>query len=244
MNALRTLLVDDEPRARARMRRLLEPHADVCVVGEAGSGREAVEQVMRLQPDLVFLDVRMPGGLGTEAAARLRDYLPDGVRPALVFATAHAEHAVEAFALEGVHYLLKPVERDALAEALRRVRRAQWRRAGAAPVVAPAPAPLVGHRGTATLPVAVHAVRLVQVEGGVAFATTVDDERVRLTGSLAELEAELPTPPFVRVSRGALVHGERVVALHRGSGVEVELEGGARVKVSRRRVKAVEALLR
>jgi len=247
--SLRTLLVDDEPRARARLRRLLAPHSDVAIVAEAASGEEAVRQVMALQPDLVFLDVRMPGGLGTEAAAQLRDYLPDGVRPAVVFTTAHAEHAVEAFALEGVHYLLKPVERDKLAEALRRVRRRHWQRTGApaAPpppaAAVPGPTTLTGHRGAATLPVPVHTIRYVDVDDGVPFAHT-DSQRIRLSGSLAEIEAELPTPPFLRVSRRAVVHGERVVRLHRqGSAYEAELDGGVRVRVSRRRVKALEALL-
>jgi len=248
MSSLRALLVDDEPRARKRLRRLLRPHADVVVVAEAATGEEAVRQAMQLQPDVVFLDIRMPGGLGTDAAATLRDYLPDGVRPALVFTTAHADHAVEAFALEGVHFLLKPIERDALAEALRRVRRAHWQRSPTPSAPPPpadtAPEALTGHRGADTLAVPVHAIRTVQVEDAVAFAHTVHEERIRLGGSLAEAEAQLPTPPFVRVSRSAIVHAERVVTLHRqGSAWEAELEGGQRVRVSRRRVKGLEALL-
>jgi DNA-binding LytR/AlgR family response regulator len=125
---LRALVVDDEPRARARLRRLLEPHSDVVVIGEAQTGAEAVAKTLELRPDIVFLDVNMPELSGTDAAARLRDYLPQSVRPAVVFTTAHAEHAVEAFALESVDYLLKPVERDRLAETLRRVRQAHWAR--------------------------------------------------------------------------------------------------------------------
>jgi DNA-binding LytR/AlgR family response regulator len=166
-----------------------------------------------------------------------------------VFTTAHAEHAVEAFALEGVDYVLKPVERDRLAEALRRVRRTIWSRQPAPTGDQPAPAQagaafVTGHHGTAVSSIPVGSLRSVEVEDGVAWGCTVDGERTRLSGSLAELEAELPSPPFVRVSRSALVHVERALRLRPvGSSYEVELEGGARVKVSRRRVKRLESLM-
>lgn len=247
---IRALVVDDEPRARARLRRLLEPHTDVQVVGEATTGSEAVQQVLALRPDLVFLDVRMPELSGTDAAAQLRSYLPESVRPALVFTTAHAEHAVQAFALEGVDYLLKPVERDRLAQALRRVRQARWAQQPAPTAAAPKAAPaqgtgfLTGHHGAAIASIPVGSLRHIQVEDGTAWAHTTDGKRTRLSGSLAELEAELPSPPFLRVSRSAIVHTERVLRLHpSGSSYEAEVEGGDRVKVSRRRVKFLESAL-
>jgi two-component system LytT family response regulator len=247
---LRALVVDDEPRARARLRRLLEPHSDVVVIGEAQTGAEAVAKTLELRPDIVFLDVNMPELSGTDAAARLRDYLPQSVRPAVVFTTAHAEHAVEAFALESVDYLLKPVERDRLAETLRRVRQAHWARTGAAPTAAPlatateSAAYLTVHHGRAIESIAVGALLFVQVDAGTAFAHTVDGETSRLSGGLADIEAELPSPPFVRVSRSAMVNVERALRLWpSGSSVEVELEGGHRVQVSRRRVKRLEGLM-
>lgn len=240
---IRALVVDDEPRARSRLRRLLEPHTDVVVVGEAATGSGAVKQVLALQPDLVFLDVRMPDGQGTEAVEQLRSFLPESVRPAVVFTTAHAEHAVQAFALEGVDYLLKPIERDRLAQALRRVRQSRWSQRPAAPMPAPEPDRgfLTGHHGASMASIAVGALLSIQVEDGVAFAHTVDGERTRLQGSLAELEAELSSPPFVRVSRSAIVNAERVLRIHPvGSSYEAELENGHRVAVSRRRVKRLE----
>ena len=175
---LRALVVDDEPKARARLRRLLQPHTDIVVIGDARTGAEAVAKTLELRPDLVFLDVDMPELSGTEAAARLRDYLPQSVRPAVVFTTAHAEHAVQAFALESVDYLLKPVERDRLAEALRRVRQAYWARTGTAPAAAPPPptATLTAHHGRAVGSIAVGALLFVQVDAGTAFAHTVDGE--------------------------------------------------------------------
>lgn len=249
MSHLRALIVDDEPLARSRLRRLLEPHTDVLVVGEATDGEAALRQTMALRPDVIFLDIRMPGAAGTEVAQRLRTYLPESVRPAVVFTTAFADHAVEAFALEGVDYLLKPVDRDRLSEALRRVRRQLWasssRGAPAAPEAPPAvPAFLTGHHGAALESVPVGSLVSIEFEDGVAWGQRVDGERTRLSGTLAELEDRLPSPPFVRVSRSALVHIERVVRLRRvGSGFEVELQGGTRVLVSRRRVGRLEHVL-
>lgn len=248
--SIRALVVDDEPRARARLIRLLRPHADVTIVGQAATGEEAVRMVLAQQPDVVFLDISMPELSGTAAAARLRDYLPQRVRPAIVFTTAHAEHAVEAFALESTDYLLKPIERDRLAEALRRVRQSRWSAPAAiASVPAPQPAPaaeefLTGHRGRAIASVPVRSLRCVQVEEGTAWAYTADGERTRLAGGLAELEAALPSPPFIRVSRAAIVNTERVLRLHPvGSSFAAELEGGQQIPVSRRRVKRLEAAL-
>jgi two-component system LytT family response regulator len=246
MSQMRALIVDDEPLARSRLRRLLEPHADVQVVGEAADGDGAMRQTMALRPDLIFLDVRMPGASGTEVAQRLRSYLPESVRPAIVFTTAYAEHAVEAFALEGVDYLLKPVDRDRLAEALRRVRRQMWSASSRPAPMTPEPSPeapafLTGHHGAALESVPVGSLCSIEVEDGVAWALRVDGERTRLSGTLAEIEDRLPSPPFLRVSRSALVQVERVVLLRpKGSGFEVELQGGARVGVSRRRVRRLE----
>lgn len=241
---IRALIVDDEGPARARLRRLLEGHADVSVVGEAANGDEALARTLSLRPDVLFLDIRMPGPSGTEVARSLADYLPEGLRPAVVFTTAHAEHAVQAFAVAGTDYLLKPIERDRLAEALRRVRRSVWS-AAPAPAEAARPVVLEGHHGTALAAVPLGAIRWIEVEGGVAFANTVDGGRTRLGEGLAELEASLPSPPFVRVSRSAILHRDRVLRLHpRDSGTwDAELEGGARVAVSRRRARGLREVL-
>lgn len=252
MPSIRAVVVDDEPRARARMRRLLEAHADVLIVAEAESGEEALRQVLVVRPDVVFLDVRMPGATGTEVAEQLMQYLPEPVRPAVVFTTAHAEHAVEAFAVQGLDYLLKPVERDRLSEALRRLRQRLWARSPAGGVIAPsAPPPrepgpvLTGHHGNREEPVAAEMIIVVEIVDGVAFAERRDGTRIRLGDGLAAIEAALPSPPFVRVSRSALVHVERVLGLKAtGAGTcDAELEGGRVVAVSRRRAKHLRSLL-
>ena len=113
---MRALIVDDEPPARARLRRLLEEIPDVSVVGEAANGREALEMCASLEPDVVLLDVRMPGMDGIEAARHL-SALDDP--PAVIFTTAYDEYAVGAFEAQAVGYLLKPVRQEKLASALR-----------------------------------------------------------------------------------------------------------------------------
>ncbi|MBX2800389.1 MAG: response regulator transcription factor [Myxococcales bacterium] len=244
MRPIRALLVDDEPRARDRLRRLLTSHADVQVVGEASTGEEALEQALSLRPDVVFLDVQMCGMSGTDVAEQLVAYLPESVRPAVVFTTAFSEHAVKAFAVDSLDYLLKPIERDRLAEALRRVRRVAWAQhstadANAVPPRPAAPAVLTGHHGASQQPVAVGAITAIEMDDGVAWANTVDGGRTRLGDNLAEIEASLPSPAFVRVSRSAIVHVERVERLTPSSSGtwEAVLECGRRVGVSRRRAK-------
>jgi len=114
---LRTLLVDDEPPARTRLRRMLDAHADVVCVGEATNGLQALEKVDELTPDLIFLDIQMPELDGLSVAAAL----PTG-GPKVVFVTAYDAHALRAFELAAVDYLLKPVNKERLAGSLERIR--------------------------------------------------------------------------------------------------------------------------
>jgi two-component system, LytTR family, response regulator len=115
---LRALIVDDMPLSRSRVRRYLNDETDVEVVGECGSAEEALTEVERQRPDVLFLDVQMPGLNGVELVGRL----PLEKRPAIVFITAFEEFAVQAFAAEAVDYLLKPFDHDRLSQALAKVR--------------------------------------------------------------------------------------------------------------------------
>ena len=114
---LRTLLVDDEQPARDRLRQLLTGVDDIEIVGEAEDGVQAIERVAELQPDVVLLDIQMPGCSGLEVAASLAR-----PRPAIIFCTAFDQYAVDAFELQAADYLLKPVNRARLHAALERVR--------------------------------------------------------------------------------------------------------------------------
>jgi two-component system LytT family response regulator len=116
---IRALLVDDEAPARSELRYLLAEHRDVEVVGEAASGREALELARTLAYDVVFLDVELPGATGLETAPHVREQRNP---PAVVFVTAHEQYAVDAFAVEASDYLLKPVDPDRIARVIVRVR--------------------------------------------------------------------------------------------------------------------------
>ncbi|MBI2828853.1 MAG: response regulator transcription factor [Acidobacteria bacterium] len=121
MNALRVMVVDDERLARDELCYQLERLAEVEVVAQAGNGLEALSAVDRHEPDLVFLDIQMPGLSGFEVARRLLER--DRQSPALVFVTAFDQHAIEAFEVNAVDYLLKPVDAGRLEQALARARR-------------------------------------------------------------------------------------------------------------------------
>lgn len=114
------LIADDEPLARERIRRLVEAIPGYQVCGEAGDGDSTLAQVAQLEPDILLLDIRMPGMDGMEAASRLSQ-LPNP--PALIFCTAYDHYAIQAFNVQAVAYLLKPVRREALADALARAGR-------------------------------------------------------------------------------------------------------------------------
>jgi two-component system LytT family response regulator len=115
---MRVMIVDDEPLAREGLRLLLADHPDIQLVGEAGNGVDALALVEDVDPDLMFIDVQMPGMSGLELAASL----PDGCTPTIVFVTAYDEFALKAFDVHALDYVLKPIDEQRFAEALRRAR--------------------------------------------------------------------------------------------------------------------------
>ncbi|MEY4270566.1 MAG: hypothetical protein RLZZ58_1782, partial [Pseudomonadota bacterium] len=125
---IRTILVDDEKLAIQGMQLRLEPHGDVEIVDTAQNGREAIRKIKTHKPDLVFLDIQMPGFDGFSVIQGLAEVEP----PLVVFVTAYSEHAIRAFEAEAVDYLVKPVEPERLADALERVRQRLSDRRGAA----------------------------------------------------------------------------------------------------------------
>ena len=247
MAPLKVLLVDDEPLARLRLRSLLasidEPAAEV--VGEAASADEALA-ALRTQPaDLVLLDVRMPGRSGVEFAAALRRAVPS---PAVVFVSAFPEHAIDAFDLDAVDYLTKPVRRERLQAALQRVLQRLYPVSTTTAMALDEPVLVVHDRGRL---VRVPLAEVLYLKAELKYVTlrTVDHEYL-LDDALADLEQRLGEG-FVRVHRNALVARRAVRALERR---HVEGEEGWVVRVapadewlavSRRQLAAVrEALAR
>jgi two-component system, LytTR family, response regulator len=117
MKPLRSLLIDDELNARTRLRRLLQHEERILIVGEAKDGLEAAAEIERLQPDLIFLDIQMPGLDGFEMLQALPASLP---KPLVIFVTGFHEQAMAAFNANAVAYLLKPIEVERLRETVKR----------------------------------------------------------------------------------------------------------------------------
>lgn len=205
---LRVFIVDDEELARLRLRSLLADveAPQVEVVGEAGSAAQAMGWLAQHECDVVLLDVQMPGVDGTRLAAELREQ-PHA--PAVVFVTAHAEHAVTAFELDAVDYLTKPVRRERLQAALQRVAERRRQRSGEP---APEPVLIVNDRGRVTR-VPVSEVLYLKAELKYVTLRTARHTYV-LDESLAELEERLG-PRMLRVHRNALVARHAVRALER-----------------------------
>src|SRR5262249_61658121 len=114
---MRSLLIDDEPDARARLTRLLRDHTEIAIIGEARDGLEASEKIEELQPDLLFLDIEMPGLTGFEVLQSIPNTLP---LPLVIFVTGYDQYALAAFEANALAYLLKPVEPERLAKAIKR----------------------------------------------------------------------------------------------------------------------------
>lgn len=238
---IRTFLVDDEPMARAKLRRLLQGAPDVELVGEADSAESATRAIGALRPDLVFLDVDLPDGSGVDLAAAL-----DGEdRPWIVFATAYDEYALRAFELDALDYLLKPFDAVAVERVLERVRS---RRDGVSGPLGREVAHLRERRaGGAAWPrriVVQHGreLRMVRTEGIDWFASAdnyvevhVESACYLLRETLAAIEARLDPAMFSRIHRRTIVNLDRLSSMRtQESGqLEVVLNGGTVLPVGR-----------
>ncbi len=223
---MKVLVVDDELPARRRLRRLLGEIGGVTVVGEAGCGREALDAVERERPDLLLLDIDMPGIDGLALAAH-------HPLPPVVFVTAHEEHAVRAFDLEAIDYLLKPVALDRLRTALRRAAtRVEPRRP---PPAVDVPRVISHERGQVRLFDARAIARFRAVDKYTAFV--VDGVEHLTEEPLSALEERLGPHGFVRVHRGELIDLGAVEALWLDDdGHRIRLRDGQVARASRRLV--------
>jgi DNA-binding LytR/AlgR family response regulator len=243
------LIVDDEPLARAHLRRLLEAQG-VQVVGEAENAARALEQAEELHPDLLLLDIQMPGLTGMQMASALL-YLDPA--PLLVFVTGYSEHAVAAFEHDALDYLVKPVSADRLAKTLVRARERladlearkaarEWisERAAEAPAL---------RRLPVRADYVVHLVRVEEIVCAVArekrvFVRTKKDEH-RTYYTLTQLESLLPKDEFLRIHDSCIVNLDQVEELIflGNHAYEVRLSDGHRLPVGRTRYAEVQRRL-
>ena len=250
---LRLLIVDDEPVARRRLRRLVREIADVEIVGEAGDGRSAVSAIRTRTPDIVLLDVQMPEMDGFEVLQAVGDRLP-----AVIFVTAFDRYALRAFEVHALDFLLKPVTAETLARALERARTRIAERRGAMldPRVLALLNDLAGGRPRflSRLPVKLRGKMIVIDLADVDWIKAADNYVTLHVGATAyparetmsRLERELDPDRFVRIHRSAIVQIDRIKELlpdFHGDFVVV-LRDGTRVTLSRTYRSRVEGILR
>jgi two-component system LytT family response regulator len=232
---MRALIIDDEPLARRELRWLLREHSWVEIIGEAGQVQEATEKVESSTPDLLFLDIQMPGASGFDLLTRL-EHLPQ-----VIFTTAHNEHAVRAFEVNALDYLLKPIEPQRLAAALARVKDAGAARAtlSSAPLER-----LFVQDGPKCWFVPLCEVRLIATEGN--FVRLFWGKYQPLLGrALTLLEQRLDTRHFFRANRGQVINLRFIESVETGVNgrLHVQLrDGGPEVEISRRQARLFRAM--
>lgn len=229
---IRTLLVDDEPLARDRLRAFVSAEPAFEIIGECGSGTEALATIRRELPDLVFLDMQMPGCDGLQVVAEL----PEEHRPAIIFATAHERFALDAFDVAAVDYLLKPFDRERCQQALRRAQEAIHARRTAVPAPQPAPAPdRITVKADGRL-VFLKPEEIIRVEAADNYVMLhLVSGRLMLRETMTAIEGRLGTQGFARINRSAIVNLDQVreiqPALH--GDYQVVLRDGTVLPLSR-----------
>jgi len=237
--SVRAFLVDDEPLALRRLARLLEATGRVELAGSAPDVEDALPAIAAAAPDVLFLDIQMPGASGFELVARL----PEATRPWVVFTTAHDRHALAAFAANAIDYLLKPIRAEDLERALGKLELLlSSPGAGRASV----PDRIASRVGDRVQLVELARVSHFRAEDKYVWAMTDDGEHP-LCETLAQLEDRLRASGFVRVHRGVLVNAAFVgeVRVGLGGGLRLRLKDPRRTEltVARDRIRAVKQRL-
>jgi two-component system LytT family response regulator len=245
---MRTLIVDDEPPARERLKRLLDDIEGVALIGEAEDGAQAVEMIERERPDLVLLDIQMPGLDGFGVVEALDD------PPPLVFVTAYDQYAIRAFEVSALDYLLKPFSRERLEKAIRRAQEAQADEQDVAARLRPLLESLAA-QGRYLTRLAVRErdrIRVLDVDEvewiGIedeGVVVHVGDQGYPTRRTLTELEARLDPACFFRAHRSAIVNlsqVKEVIPWFKGSH-RLRLTTGAEVDLSRAQARALRKIL-
>jgi two-component system LytT family response regulator len=251
---LRALIIDDERLARSELRRLLDRHPEIEIVGEARHATEARRAIDDLEPDLLFVDVEMPGETGFDLLASL-----DSV-PVVVFTTAYDEFALRAFEVSALDYLVKPIDPKRLARTVERLLGA-WPGSSHSPAPPANPTdsdadgdrtrpPLSSHdrvfvsEGERSWLVELGSIRLFESEGSYT-RVFFGKEKPLINRSLNRLESRLDERVFFRANRSQIINLKAVRAIHPwfGGRLMAELDGGQEVTLSRRRARAFRDLM-
>jgi two-component system LytT family response regulator len=230
---MKALIIDDEPPARRELRRLLTDFSWLEVVGEAGNVEQAKELVETLNPELLFLDIQMPGGSGFDLLTRLEQL------PAVIFTTAYDEYAVRAFEVDALDYLLKPIDPARLAEALGRVKSAQAQRTQQIVAVLEK---IFVRDGSRCWFVPLREVSLLSSEGNY-IRLSWGKSRPLLGRALAALEQRLDPNRFFRANRRQIINLEFIESVELGVNgrLHAQLRDGPEVEISRRQTRLFKA---
>jgi two-component system, LytTR family, response regulator len=228
---MRAAIIEDEPLARVELRRLLQPHPSVEIVGEAANIDEAKKLIHSTSPDLLFLDIHMPGGTGFDLLEQLEHV------PAVIFTTAYDEHAVRAFEIDAIDYLLKPIEPERLADAIGRMQALTATRENKQ-VTREILEQLFVRDGPRCWFVPLHEVHLISSEGN--YVRLHWKQAKPLFGkSLVNLEQRLDPKLFFRANRQQLINLQFIEEVDVGVGgrLHIQLRGGPEIEVSRRQAR-------
>jgi two-component system, LytTR family, response regulator len=229
---MKALVIDDERLARNEVRRMLAEFSWVSVVGEAENADEALTKINELRPDLLFLDVQMPGKTGFDLLESIRGELPH-----VIFTTAYDEFALRAFEVNALDYLVKPITSERLGLALSRVRDAGQQ------VVSDAPLRASDHvlvrDGTRCWFIPVRRIRLLESDGNYT-RVYFDSVKPLIYRSLSTLEQRLPPEVFFRINRQQIVNLDFIENIESwfSGGLKIWLRGGGECEVSRRAARA------
>jgi two-component system, LytTR family, response regulator len=244
MERLRIIIADDERPARELLKGLISELGTADVIGEAENGPEAVELICATRPDLAILDLKMPGMSGLEAVRQLRK----SQLPLVAFITAHDDQAVAAFQVNAIDYLLKPVEKNRLAETLaraaERLEHADWRSIESERVRTAAEHVATQREPLSRIPVRVRdEILLIPIEevasivadGELLNIRTIENQRYTINHRLKDLELRLDEHKFVRLSRGTIVNIDLVTTISTvpGGTYLVSLSNGQELQTSR-----------
>jgi two-component system LytT family response regulator len=226
---MKAVIVDDERLARQELRRLLAAHPEVEIAGEAASGEEALAQIEKLRPEVLFLDIQMPGMSGFDLLSRLNEI------PEVIFTTAFDHHALRAFDANALDYLLKPIAPARLAAALKKLR-------GRRPT--PPLGKLFLRDGERCWIVGFEEIDLLESEGNYT-RVCFREEHPLVPGTLAAFEERLNPAAFFRASRSQIVNLNSIVAAELGvaGNLVVRLRGGHEVELSRRQSVRLKEIL-
>ncbi len=235
---MKALIIDDERLARAELRRMLTEHQGIEVVGEAANAEQARAKMTELSPDLLFLDVQMPGETGLEFLESL-----EPPAPKVIFTTAYDEFAVKAFELNALDYLMKPIDPARLLAAVERLGDSEGANAS---ITSPertetlsAEDKVFVREGDRCWFVEVKRIRLLESEGNYT-RVHFDDAQPQLFRSLNAMEARLDSRTFFRANRRQMINLQWIDKIEPwfSGGLLVELKGGSKVELSRRQAQA------